>query len=162
MPLTQKSSPTQLDPALTASAQSLCVLAAMTALHAPWVEIDPLDAAATVALWPALEFAIHKLAHELPLRLHVLHHEQPFATKLTDPSHAEFSAIAGWALSSWMGWRWAQLGTAWYGATHALIHDGSIRGSALHRHHRIHHACGASRFSVVAPVLDWLYDSLWW
>lgn len=157
--LAARSSRTRLAPAAAATAQGLLVLAAVAAAHgAAGGDVTATDVVSAAALWPAVEFAVHKLAHELPIRWHILHHELPFRARLTDPSHFEVSALAGWTLAGWCGCRWAQLGAAWYGATHALIHEGVIRGSPLHQHHAIHHAFGASRFSVVAPVLDWVHD----
>lgn len=157
--LHQKSTATRFGPALTGTFDSLAFLLGVVFVHACVFPVAWSDGAAALVLWPLFEFWVHKVAHEYPIDWHIQHHLTPFEAKLTHPSSLEFSAFVGWLFGWLVGVRWFQLGAAWYGVTHAMIHEGLIRNSRLFQHHRTHHACGASKYSVVAPILDYVYDA---
>jgi len=136
------------------------------------------------ALWPFLEYALHRGLHirarsarvrALLHRAHGLHHERPQVVGsnfIRFEASASASALLFLLFLSVLG-TWSRAaalllglwgGYLLYEFTHYVAHFGRPRTAwmrAMRRHHRRHHRGeGRARFGVTTPIGDWLCGTL--
>lgn len=145
-----------LSSSIQAFFESLPFFVAVVAVHMAVMSVTQADVLMAMLAWPIFEFIVHKAGHDYENSRHMSHHtDLPF-----DAIDTEYGALGGWILVSLGGLRWMQIGIAWYALVHQSFHSGLLGGTQLLKNHRIHHACGASRFGVTQVWPDFVWDSL--